>query len=148
MDSFKPADKSPISGTPAEAPPGGAPLILVVDDVEFNQIIVKSLLEKRGCVVETASSGEEAVSKAILQPFQLILMDCHMPGMDGFEATRQIRNLPGPHSQVPIVALTADAAEEIRERALESGMNDWISKPVKADGLAAVLARWIPVQNG
>ena len=117
--------------------------VLVVEDNIVNQRVASGLLGKFGCRVEVAANGREAVQMAAIFPFDLILMDCRMPEMDGFEATRAIRN--GAHGKhVPIIAMTAAAMREDRELCLDVGMDDYISKPVRLDRLAEALNRWLP----
>jgi CheY-like chemotaxis protein len=116
--------------------------VLVVEDNPVNQKVVTRMLEKRGHTADVASSGREAVEAIARTLYDLVLMDCQMPEMDGLEATRVVRRLPGPGHAVPIVALTANAMQGARERCLEAGMNDYIAKPFKPAALDAVLARW------
>ncbi len=116
--------------------------ILLVEDNLINQKVGSRLLEKLGCRVDLAANGFEAVQLAGQLPYDLIFMDCQMPEMDGFEATRQIRSLGGPLKKVGIVALTAAATPEDRLKCLESGMNDYLSKPVSVESLAAAIERW------
>jgi CheY-like chemotaxis protein len=99
--------------------------VLIVEDNLTNQLIASELLKSTGLVIHKASNGQEAIELVKKNVYQLILMDLHMPVMDGFEATRQIRE----QSSTPIIAITADALEGIQERCLEVGMNDFISKP-------------------
>jgi polar amino acid transport system substrate-binding protein len=115
--------------------------ILVVEDNATNQKVIVLRLEKLGCYVQVAENGYEAVRAAETSAFDVILMDCQMPVMDGFEATARIRKLGGRH--VPIVALTANAMDGERERCLEAGMDDYLSKPVRSDELLKKLRLWI-----
>ncbi len=116
--------------------------ILLVEDNLINQKVGVRLLEKLGCRVDLAANGFEAVQMAGQLPYDLIFMDCQMPEMDGFQASRQIRSLGGPLKKVGIVALTAAATPEDRQRCFEAGMNDYLSKPVSLDRLSAAIARW------
>ena len=118
--------------------------ILVVEDNVVNQKVACRLLENFGLRTDVAANGREAVQMSALVPYGLILMDCQMPEMDGYEATRQIRRREGPARQVAVIAMTADAMAGARERCLEAGMNDYISKPVKVDELCGALSRWLP----
>ncbi len=120
---------------------GGA-RVLLVEDNAINQLVATELLNQMGLEVEVARDGVEAVQAAGGGPYDAILMDVHMPRMDGFEATRAIRALP--HGErLPIIAMTAHALQGDRERCLEAGMDDYVSKPVDPDALVAVLLRWI-----
>jgi CheY-like chemotaxis protein len=118
--------------------------VLLAEDNEINQRITRRLLEKLGLTVKTASNGREAADAVTKQRYALILMDCQMPVMDGFEATASIRSWEKDERHTPICALTANAMEGDRERCLDSGMDDYISKPVHLEDLRAVVARWIP----
>jgi signal transduction histidine kinase/CheY-like chemotaxis protein len=124
--------------------------ILVVEDNPINQEVVKTLLESFGCVVECASDGSEAVDKTVDRDYSVILMDCQMPGMDGYEACAAIRRRESesPDSRrTPIIALTANAMNGDRERCLEAGMDDYLSKPVRGHQLQAALSRFIPMTD-
>ena len=126
--------------------PGDVPAarILVAEDDPVNQIVVAAMLKKMGCVVDVVADGNAAREAAAHNRYDLIFMDCHMPGMDGFEATQRIRDdARGRTPQTPIVALTADALAGDRERCLDSGMDDYMSKPVSAAQLAAAVLRWV-----
>jgi CheY-like chemotaxis protein len=116
--------------------------VLVAEDNRVNQRLVSRLLEKQGCVVEVVDDGRAAVEKAQHVAYDLILMDCQMPQMDGFEATAAIRRQPGLAGKVPIVALTANAMQGDRENCLAAGMNDYISKPLAVKDLKRVLEQW------
>jgi two-component system sensor histidine kinase/response regulator len=115
--------------------------VLVVDDNATNQKVIVLRLQKLGCTVDVASNGSEAVTAAGLMPFDVILMDCQMPVMDGFEATSEIRKRGG--HRTPIIALTANAMDGERDRCLEAGMDDYLSKPVRLDELVKKLEHWI-----
>jgi signal transduction histidine kinase len=113
--------------------------ILLVEDNEINQLIAGELLTQLGCAVTIAGDGAAAVQQFKASgAFDLILMDCQMPIMDGFEATRLVRGLPGG-AEIPIVALTASAVDGDREACLNAGMNDYITKPIQPKQLIAVL---------
>jgi CheY-like chemotaxis protein/HPt (histidine-containing phosphotransfer) domain-containing protein len=126
-----------------DAPANGAgKRILLAEDVHINQIIATELLQSVGYVVDIAQNGEEAVQAAQAGGYDLVLMDVHMPLVDGLEATRRIRALDGPVSRIPIVALTADAVAGVRERYLAAGMDDFLSKPFEPATLFAMVERW------
>ena len=114
---------------------------LLVDDGEINRVVGRGLLESLGYEVETVCSGAEALDIVANGRYATILMDCLMPDMDGYEATRRIRALEGPGRHTPIVALTAAAMAGDRERCLAAGMDDYVSKPFDLDLLDAALAR-------
>ena len=117
--------------------------ILVVDDEPMNREIAKELLEYAGFVVDTAAEGEEAITQARQSVYAAILMDMQMPTMDGLDATRQIRAVPG-YSETPIIAMTANAFVEDKARCLVAGMNDFLIKPFNPNELFSVLLRWLP----
>ena len=118
--------------------------VLLVEDNEINQVLAVELLSSAGMQVLIANNGEEAVQMVSQDVFDVILMDIQMPGMDGYTACRQIRQLAKPEiAQLPIIAMTADALPRDREKAFIAGMNDYISKPVDFRQLIEVLARWV-----
>lgn len=140
--------------TPGSTPPAPAPErapeddvlalhVLVVEDNPINQLVAQGLLERLGCTSAVAANGEEAVTA--LEPghgFDLVLMDCRMPRMDGYQATRLIRAREDGGERVPIVAMTASALEGERDRCLAAGMDDFLSKPVDTASLARVVGRY------
>ncbi|MEI6335966.1 MAG: response regulator [Methylococcaceae bacterium] len=120
----------------------GAKLLLVEDNAIIREVIIE-LLRSVGLIVEVAKDGLEAVEKAKINPYDLILMDMQMPNMDGLEATRAIRAMPDRET-IPIVALTANAFTEERRACAESGMNDFLAKPLKPELLYTTLMKWLP----
>ncbi|GMV41988.1 MAG: hypothetical protein AMXMBFR64_37040 [Myxococcales bacterium] len=133
------------------APPGALPLraglerptLLVVEDNAVNRMLVVEYLQLLGCDADVAQNGLEALDALARRAYAAILMDCHMPEMDGYEATAAIRRLPGPAARTPIIAVTADALAGDRERTLSAGMDDHLSKPVRLATLREVLDRWL-----
>jgi PAS domain S-box-containing protein len=117
--------------------------ILVVEDNPTNQIVTKSILEKLNYFVVLAGNGVEALEILAQQSFDLILMDCQMPVLDGFETTLKIRNSSTAYAQVTIVALTAYSQAEDRRRCYEVGMSDYVTKPIQPDALERVLNKWL-----
>ncbi|MGY1889972.1 hybrid sensor histidine kinase/response regulator [Pseudomonas asplenii] len=117
--------------------------VLLVEDNPVNQLVAKGMLGKLGCEVIVAAHGAEALDQLEYHEFDLVLMDCNMPVMDGYEASRQIRQ-SGRWPNLPIVALTANAMSEERERCRAAGMSDYLAKPFRREELAALLDQWIP----
>ena len=127
----------------ADAQRGAAARILLVDDHPMNRELGKAMLMMVGCEVETADDGDEAVRIAAEGGFDLILMDIHMPRMDGLAACEAIRALAGPASAVPIIALSADVMPQQIERCRRAGMVDHVAKPIDRETLYAVINRWL-----
>ncbi len=119
--------------------------ILLAEDNPTNQLLARTILKKIGYQVDAVANGKEALDALGAASYDLILMDCQMPEMDGYEATRRIRKgdqgLPNPH--LPVIAMTANAMQGDREKCLEAGMNDYIAKPVNPKALAETLERWL-----
>ena len=111
----------------------------MAEDNAINQKLAVSLLGRDGHQVTVVENGEAAVKAVAAGTFDLVLMDMHMPGMDGLEATRHIRALPHPAGRVPIVALTANAYAEDRENCLSAGMNGYVVKPIRREELLSAI---------
>ncbi len=128
---------------PSQRALSGSPKVLVVEDNPVNQKVTMLMLERLGATPSVASDGFEALAAIEQATYDLVLMDCHMPEMDGFEATARVRRLDGDRGQVPIIALTASATAQDRERCLEAGMDDFLGKPVDRRQLGEILDRWL-----
>lgn len=137
---------TPVPEVPASSPHAQTLLrgrVLLVEDNPVNAMVAEASLRRMGLEVERVDDGELAVSRATSAPFDLILMDCQMPGVDGFEATARIRHFERTiqRRRVPIVALTANAMDGDRERSLGAGMDDHLAKPFRDEDLSGVLRR-------
>jgi CheY-like chemotaxis protein len=144
----RPASAVPVqtvqTPTPMSVPPTAMRILLVEDNL-INQHVAVAVLKKLGFTADLAINGEEAVMAATATSYDLVLMDCQMPVLDGYKASRRIRELEGEARRTPIVAMTANAMEGDRERCLEAGMDDYIPKPVTLDGLRGILQQWLPL---
>ena len=138
------SDDSALQGSTQKQPEReGTARVLLVEDNPVNQMVAKGMLVKLGYQVQVAAHGAEALEMLEQEPIDLILMDCNMPVMDGYEASRRIRN-NGRWLQLPIIALTANALPDDRERCRAAGMNDYLAKPFRREELAAMLDTWLP----
>jgi Amt family ammonium transporter len=117
--------------------------ILVVEDNMVNQLVATEILEQAGYTTETADNGQEALDRLQTENYDLILMDCQMPVLDGFETTAKIRALDNSTAELPIVALTANALKGDRQRCLDAGMDDYITKPLDAEVLYTLLKKYL-----
>ena len=140
--------------------------ILIADDHRVNQQLAVLMVERSGHRADVVANGQKALEAVIRQPYDLVLMDCQMPEMDGYEATKEIRRREassekrevqdevratsdekrGAH-QVPIIAMTANAMQGDREKCLAVGMDDYLAKPIKREALATILSRWLPTEQ-
>lgn len=139
------AARLPDPSGPVEAQDSNRPLVLVAEDNRVNQMIVVVTLEKLGYRADVVENGKQAVAAVQGKIYDTVLMDCQMPEMDGYEATREIRRweaTDGSGRHIPIVAMTANAMKGDRERCLSAGMDDYISKPARPEELERVLAEW------
>lgn len=128
----------------AALPAARQPTILIVEDDPVSSFLVRKLFHRLGANCVHVANGQLAIEQLQLATYDLILMDCQMPVLDGYETTRCIRNMPPPLCHIPIVAMTAHAMAGDRERCLEAGMNDYYTKPIQPDSLSAILQRWVP----
>jgi CheY-like chemotaxis protein len=119
------------------------PLILVVEDSPVNQVVAVRTLERCGCIAEAVSDGQQALDALARQDYDVVLMDCQMAGMDGYEAAAEIRRREGASKHTPVIAMTALAMSGDIERCLAAGMDDYVSKPIRRHELVATLQRWI-----
>ncbi len=118
--------------------------VLVTEDDPVNLRVALKLLEKLGVSADGATSGEEALGALRTTKYDLLLLDCQMPGLDGYEVARRVRNsAPEPFAAITIVAFTAHAVPGDRERCIAAGMNDYLRKPARSDALASMLAKWL-----
>ena len=117
----------------------------MAEDNAINQRVGKLILQRAGFDIDLVSDGSEALVRHRAHPYDLILMDCQMPTMDGFEASRQIRRLDA--RQPAIIAVTANALVGEREKCFEAGMDDYLSKPFQAEQLVGVVKKWMQVRE-
>ncbi len=136
-------DRDPGNAEFADSFDGAGIRVLIADDNVVNQTVAGLMLRKLGLRSDVAGNGLEAIQMFAMAPYDLILMDCQMPGMDGYEAAREIREGERGNRRVNIIAMTADAAAGARELCLASGMNDYVTKPLRLEDLSAVLRKWI-----
>jgi PAS domain S-box-containing protein len=146
----RPSSGAPVAEAEGTEPlvngAGGVPLVLVAEDVPTNQRVAEVMLRRLGVRCEIVEDGESAVRRSAEGVFDLVLMDCQMPGTDGFEATRRIRRREAERPELgrtPIVALTANASSEDRDECLAAGMDDFLAKPFTKEVLRAKLASWL-----
>jgi CheY-like chemotaxis protein len=137
------------SAVPASAARALGPTVLVVEDNPVNREVAVSMLESLGCTIDTAENGWLALKAMSTATYDAVLMDCQMPVMDGLAATGEIRRREQASgtARVPIIALTANAMEGDRERCLDAGMDDFLSKPFTQQQLATLLRRWLALRT-
>jgi CheY-like chemotaxis protein len=141
-----PAPAAPLPLLPAPIPkelPQFSGHVLVVEDNAVNQKVAVALLSRLGVRTDVANHGREAVERMKAFAYDLVLMDCQMPVMNGYDATIEIRKGEASRARVPIVAMTADVIDGSRERAMEAGMDDFVAKPVDVQELTRALRTWL-----
>jgi two-component system sensor histidine kinase/response regulator len=121
--------------------------VLVVEDQSLNRDVAQGMLKAIGIESDTAGDGEGALAKISSERYDLVLMDCQMPVMDGFTATAELRKRETPGTHLPVIALTADVTSSGRDACLAAGMDDFVGKPFTRASLHAVLARWLDAQD-
>ena len=135
-----------------EPPPPNAPSpetrILVAEDNPINRKLAEKLFSKLGFAASFAENGFQVLEMLEDSGFDMIFMDCQMPEMDGYEATRRIRNLDSPAKDVPIIAMTANAMAGDRDACIEAGMSDYISKPIRLSELKEKIEAWSKAKSG
>ncbi len=140
------------AGAPAEAPPDPvrplcAASVLVVEDSEINQLVAEGMLRRLGCTVEVAENGRLALEALAARRFDLVLMDCQMPELDGFDTTTELRRREEGGARTPVVAMTASVTSEEREHCRLVGMDDFVAKPVTLAALSAAVERWVAAHH-
>ena len=118
--------------------------VLLAEDNATAQVVSGMMLRRLGCTVDVAANGREAVDRLGDTSYDIVFMDCEMPQMDGFEATRAIRARADDKARIPIIAVTAQAMQGDRERCIAAGMSDYLTKPVQEEAFADALKRWVP----
>jgi PAS domain S-box-containing protein len=141
-------DSESSAATPRPTPPlwSTPPRVLVAEDSPVNQIVAARALERCGCSADVVGNGVEALEALGARSYAAVLMDCQMPEMDGYEATKELRRREQGKRRTPIIAMTAHAMTGDRERCLGAGMDGYITKPVRHSDLEAALRHWIPAQ--
>ncbi|MET0533886.1 MAG: response regulator, partial [Steroidobacter sp.] len=129
--------------TPAALEDDASIRVLVAEDNAVNRLLVKRMFEKLGCRIDLVGNGREAVDLASQLRYDIIFMDCFMPELDGYGASRELRELEQTEHRVPIIALTANAMADDRAKCIAAGMDDYLSKPVNIDDLRKTLQRWV-----
>jgi CheY-like chemotaxis protein len=139
----------PASELHAHSAPPLRGRVLVVEDQELNREVVEGLLRSMGVEVDVAADGRQALEKLSAASYDIVLMDCQMPVMDGYSATTQLRRREraSDRDRVPVIALTADTTLDAREACVAAGMDDYLGKPLSSASLHTVLARYLPPQE-
>lgn len=145
MEKSKTAEKTPITQNLISMAQKKSTRILLVEDNITNQAVATAILEKLGYLCDVAPDGKKALESLESTPYDIVLMDCQMPVMDGYKATMNIRKKKSLvlDSQIPVIAMTANAMKGDREKCLAAGMDDYISKPIRARNLAGVIEKWL-----
>ncbi|QIG44851.1 response regulator [Nocardioides anomalus] len=144
LEEVGPTGVTPPAEPRPEPPAALSRRVLVVDDGEVNQLVAAGILQHLGYAADAAHDGEQAVRLVAERTYDAVLMDVQMPVLDGYAATRRIRELEGATRRTPVIAMTASASTEERERCLAAGMDDYLTKPISRADVAAKLSRWVP----
>jgi CheY-like chemotaxis protein len=124
-----------------------SPKILIVEDSFVNQKTLLRILKQIGCTADVVSNGLQAIEAVATKNYDIVFMDMYMPEMDGLEATRKIVNSRFPSNRPRIIALTADSMSGDKDKCIEAGMDDYITKPVRIEEILSMLNRWAPVRG-
>jgi CheY-like chemotaxis protein len=147
VDMLAPGQAPLGSGRPEPVEPtvaaGDRAEVLVVEDNDLSQAVVTRILTKLGYEADVVTTGPEAIDALQRKTYAAVLMDCHMPGMDGYRTTREIRRRESTGRRTPIIALTASALPADRDRCLAAGMDDHVAKPFRIARLGEILSRWV-----
>jgi CheY-like chemotaxis protein len=143
LSEAEPSDAPAATTVAASAAVATRGRVLVAEDNPVNQLVIETMLRRRGFIVDIASDGLQAVERLDPQQHDAVFMDCQMPNLDGYEATERIRAAEPADRHIPIVAMTAHAFAGDRERCLRAGMDDYLSKPLRGEDLEPVLERWL-----
>jgi len=138
-----PATTTNLAG---ESPWSSPPLVLIAEDSQINQIVAARAVERCGCRTHVVNDGQEALQALAAQHYDAVLIDCQMPNVDGYQATAELRRREGDTRHTPVIAMTAHAMDGDRERCLDAGMDDYITKPMRHADVAGILRRWIPAE--
>ncbi len=145
---FETEPESPLEPSkPVKAPRARAYSVLLAEDNQINAVLATTIIKRAGHRVDVAQNGAEAVDAVVARPYDLVLMDLHMPDVDGLEAARRIRNLDSDARRIPIIALTASAMAADRQKCIAAGMDDFLSKPFEPDDLTGLLSKWGDAQS-
>ena len=145
VDLVEPEQEPPTDSAPAPSDP--PPRVLVAEDNHINQVVAVAMLRKLGYSAAVAQNGREAVEMCSRGDFGAVLMDCQMPHLDGYDATREIRKQECRGRHIPIIAVTAHSMTSDRDACLEAGMDDYVSKPLRSGDLETALGRWLPAMS-
>ena len=146
IGSVKEGRAVPAAEPHAHSPPLLQGRVLVVEDQELNREVVEGMLRSIGLEVDAAADGQQALDKLSRTSYDVVLMDCQMPVMDGFSATTKLRRRERAGDHVPVIALTADTTLDAQDACIAAGMDDYLGKPLRSTTLHTVLARYLPPQ--
>lgn len=130
-----------------QTPPPHKLTVLVVEDHFINMELMKEMLDRLNCTVDTAENGIDALGHISRQNYDIIFMDLQMPEMDGFQTTKEIRNMQKGKRETPIIAITANAMQSDKQKCLDAGMDDYLAKPFEIQDIEKLLKKYLSLQN-